>query len=105
MLVVISDLHLTDGTVGQSIPAGAFQIFAHRLRDMAVSASYRGGGGYRPIERIDVLLLGDVLDVIRSARWLGGDARPWDNPQSQAVAAMTARIVGDILTANSEAFG
>ena len=84
MLVIISDLHLTDGTVGQSIPAGAFQLFAPP-REVAVSASYRSGGNYRPVEQIDLLLLGDVLDVIRSARWLTGDAgrgtirnrRPW----------------------------
>jgi len=28
MLVIISDLHLTDGTSGETIAAGAFQIFA-----------------------------------------------------------------------------
>lgn len=102
MLVIVSDLHLTDGTVGQSIPPGAFQIFAHRLRDMAVSASYRAGGNYRPIGQIDLLLLGDVLDVIRSARWLGGEARPWHDPQSAAVAETTAKIVGDVVAANKE---
>ncbi|MCC7083375.1 MAG: hypothetical protein IT427_00030 [Pirellulales bacterium] len=100
MLVVISDLHLTDGTVGQSIPAGAFQLFAQRLREMAVAASFRTGGLYRPIEQIDLLLLGDVLDLIRSAQWLKGDVRPWHDPQSPAAAAVTAKIVTDVLAAN-----
>lgn len=104
MLVIISDLHLTDGTVGQSIPAGAFQIFAQRLRDMTISASYRAGGNYRPPQQVDLLLLGDTLDLIRSARWLTSDARPWDNLQSQPAAVMTARIVADVLAANARSF-
>ncbi len=102
MLVIVSDLHLTDGSVGQSIPAGAFQIFARRLRDLTVSASYRTGGSYRPVQQIDVLLLGDVLDLIRSAHWLTGDARPWHNAQTQPVVATTARIVGDMLVVNAQ---
>lgn len=102
MLVIISDLHLTDGTVGHSIPAGAFHIFAHRLRDLAIAASHRQDGRYRPIERIDLLLLGDVLDLIRSAHWLAGDVRPWSDPRSPHMAAMVAQIVQSTLATNAE---
>ncbi len=58
MLVIISDLHLTDGTSGASLPAGAFEIFGERLRDLARRASYRADGSYRPIERLDLLAVG-----------------------------------------------
>ena len=57
MLVIISDLHLTDGTSGATISAGAFEVFAERLQDLACAASYRADGSYRPIEQLDVLLL------------------------------------------------
>ena len=35
MLVIISDLHLGDGTTAESIPASAFYLFAKRLRQDA----------------------------------------------------------------------
>ena len=79
MLVIISDLHLTDGTSGQTIKENAFRIFSERVRDMALDASFRQDNTYRPVERIDILLLGDILDVIRSTDWLeeGATARPY----------------------------
>src|SRR5436190_193437 len=43
MLVVISDLHLGDGTTAASIPATAFYLFAKRLRQDAHFASMRFG--------------------------------------------------------------
>jgi len=49
MIVFISDIHLTDGTSGQTIKAGAFRAFAERLRDLAYDASWRTGGKYAPI--------------------------------------------------------
>ncbi len=70
MLVIISDLHLTDGTSGETISAGAFRVFRQRLRDLAYDASKRADGTYRPIEEMDILLLGDVFDLIRSTKWL-----------------------------------
>ena len=81
MLVIVSDLHLTDGTSGRTIKENAFRLFADRVRDMAFGASWRRGGSYRPVERVDILLLGDILDVLRSAAWLEGDhgTRPWSD--------------------------
>ena len=102
MLVIISDLHLTDGSTGNSLPTGAFQLFVERLEDLAVGASWRLDGTYRPIDRLDVVLLGDFLDIIRSARWLQSDVRPWDDPHSPAAVAMISRITADILRQNQE---
>lgn len=101
MLVVISDLHLTDGSSGATISPGAFTVFAEGLQDLAVSASKRADGRYRPIESIDLVLLGDVLDVIRSSRWLTDAAvRPWDNPQRPDYAQLVSTITADILRHN-----
>lgn len=101
MLVIISDLHLTDGSSGATISPGAFEIFAERLQDLAVAASRRLDGAYRPIDRIDVLLLGDVLDVIRSSRWaMFDEIRPWGDPRRPEFADIVGRITGDILRQN-----
>jgi len=105
MLVIISDLHLTDGTSGTTISPGAFQIFAERLRELAIGASWRTSGEYRPIERLDLLLLGDVLDVIRSARWsLSDEIRPWSDPDNREYQQVVGQITADILASNEESF-
>ena len=100
MLVVISDLHLTDGTSGATISAGAFHLLAERMADLAMAASHRADGAYRPIERIDLLLLGDVLDVIRSTRWLEGGVRPWDPPHAAELVEKISTVTDDILARN-----
>lgn len=69
MLVIISDLHLGDGTTAASIPSSAFYLFAKRLRQDAHFASLRRGK-YRPIEELDVILLGDIIDPLHSTKWL-----------------------------------
>ena len=69
MLVIISDLHLGDGTTAASIPASAFYLFAKRLRQDAHFASMRNGK-YRPIQELDVILMGDIIDPLHSTKWL-----------------------------------
>ncbi|MBL9122080.1 MAG: hypothetical protein JNG90_00500 [Planctomycetaceae bacterium] len=105
MLVIISDLHLTDGTSGQTISSGAFDIFYERLVDLAINASWRVDGKYRPIDRFEIVLLGDVLDVIRSSRWGTQNAvRPWTSPQQPEFVNIVTQITGDILRQNDRAF-
>jgi UDP-2,3-diacylglucosamine pyrophosphatase LpxH len=100
MLAIISDLHLCDGTSGSTISPGAFVIFAERLRELAFAASFRSDGRYRPVAQVDLVLLGDVLDVIRSARWLEGASRPWDTPHDGPLAGTVGKITSDILEHN-----
>lgn len=102
MLVIVSDLHLTDGTTGPVLDTGAFSIFTERLQEMALRASWRADGRYRPLERLDVVLLGDVLDITRSTRWLDTNSRPWGDMQSSAVTEAVAGIVDEILVKNQE---
>lgn len=102
MLVIISDLHLTDGTSGASISPGAFEIFADRLQELATAAGWRPGGRYQPIERLDLVLLGDILDVIRSSRWLQTDVRPWSGQEPRLCETVT-QITDAILRHNEPA--
>lgn len=102
MLVIVSDLHLTDGSSGETIPTGAFRCFRERLRDLAYDASWRADGKYRPIEELHVLLLGDILDVIRSEKWLTGEMRPWSDTDNSQFAATIKGITADILMNNKD---
>ena len=109
MLVVISDLHLTDGTSGETISPRAFRIFRQRLSDLAYDASWREDGKYKPIDGLDLILLGDIFDPIRSSRWIFDEAgrfsevRPWDDPASQPFVDQIRRITRAILQHNREA--
>ncbi len=101
MLVIVSDLHLTDGTCGPSTSPGAFQIFAERIRDMAEAGSWRSSSRYQPISHLDVVLLGDILDPARSAQWLARpNTRPWQNPHDAEFVGLLSKITTDILEHN-----
>lgn len=108
MLVIISDLHLTDGTCGETVPTDAFYTFIHQLRLMAYNASWRSDGRYRPLQRLDLLLLGDVLDLIHSTLWLEEadgtpvDVRPWHDLHAPEVVARVKHITLRVLEHNAE---
>jgi hypothetical protein len=103
MLVIISDLHMTDGTSGPSLDGGVFQLFTERLHDLALRASWRTDGSYRPIEQLDLLLLGDVFDLVNSNRWLQSSVRPWHDTASPPFIETVSTIVDDIVTHNRTA--
>jgi UDP-2,3-diacylglucosamine pyrophosphatase LpxH len=100
MLVIASDLHLNDGSAGSLLGAGAAELLIDRACELAWRASWRADGSYSPLERLDLVLLGDTLDITRSARWLQGQTRPWTDPQSPAAIETTGLIVDDILRKN-----
>lgn len=101
MLVLASDLHLNDGTTGDTLSPGAIELFAGRLQELAVAASWRADGTYRPIDAIDLVLLGDVFDLLRSTRWnTRSGVRPWSNPHAPEFIDQIGRISADILAHN-----
>lgn len=109
MLVIISDIHLTDGTSGETIRTGAFRAFRERLRDLAYDASWRPDpnlprGRYVPVEELHLVLLGDILDVIRSSKWCDALAavRPWGATGDPRFVRTVEEITGDILRVNKE---
>lgn len=114
MLVIISDLHLTDGTSGELIDEKAFRIFRNRVNDMAYDASWRCGsdkrdkskGFYEPLKRLDILLLGDIIDMIRSEKWNGVPEvnMPWTSDRSDAFFAQLSEIAAGALEKNKKSF-
>lgn len=108
MLIIISDLHLRDGSTADSISASAFRLFARRLAETARLASIRKDGKYRPIEQIDLLLLGDVIDTIHSTSWLDTSPtdptyiRPWSDHTNPLYAEKLMQVTKGILEHNEE---
>ena len=73
MLVFLSDVHLTDGSSGTQIAPRAFKKFCDLLVNII------GDPSQTKIHQVEVVLLGDIFDVIRSDLWLR-DANKIDHP-------------------------
>jgi UDP-2,3-diacylglucosamine pyrophosphatase LpxH len=105
MLVIFSDTHLTDGTSGRTVNARAFRLFRERLCDLAYQASWRKDGTYKPVEEITLLLMGDILDMIRSTQWLNAeDVRPWNNSDDPSFVQVVLSLTEAVLKHNVAAF-
>jgi UDP-2,3-diacylglucosamine pyrophosphatase LpxH len=108
MLAIISDLHLGDGTTANSISPTAFDLFSNRLNESARYASFRRDGTYKPIEQLDLLLMGDILDPLHSTLWLNtapgaiNYTRPWTATDSPYFAQTLAETTQAILDGNRE---
>ena len=108
MLVISSDIHLGDGTTANSISPTAFELFSDRLRETAYYGSFRPDGSYRPIETLDLLLMGDILDPLHSTLWLNTSpgaqnyTRPWTDINSQSFANTVAETTRAIIDLNRE---
>lgn len=100
MLLVISDLHLTDGSATSTLHPGAMHLFIQQVRDLAERAGWRTNGRYQPIDRLDLVLLGDTFDIINSNRWLETGCRPYGTTTTPEIAQVTADIVDEILRQN-----
>lgn len=107
MLVIISDIHLGDGTTANSISPSAFHLFSNRLSETAYLASFRKDGSYRPIESLDLLLMGDILDPLHSTLWLDTEletpdyTRPWTESSSPLFARKLSETTNAIINEKS----
>jgi UDP-2,3-diacylglucosamine pyrophosphatase LpxH len=110
MLVIISDLHLSDGSSGETVHQGTLRVFRERLRALAYAASWRADGRYRPIEAFDIVLLGDILDVLRSSKWFeetvgnSSQVRPWNACTTEPFVTKIQKITEGILAHNEVFF-
>jgi UDP-2,3-diacylglucosamine pyrophosphatase LpxH len=112
MLVILSDVHLTDGSSGTTINLAAFNKFRLILQDIIGDKPKEYG-----IDKIHLLLLGDIFDVIRSSEWLREDKqktaapiRPWSPETAQdgdkrTLKDYVEKIVADIIRQNRAAIG
>jgi len=93
MLVFASDIHLTDGSSGTTIDPRAFDKFGRSLEDII------GDPKTSKIQEVEIVLLGDIFDVIRSDFWL----RPANN-KSQPIRPWSPATDTDSAGRNLEAY-
>lgn len=71
MLVLVSDLHLTDGSTARNVDPEAFTLMASLIRDTAARRGAR---------EVHLVLLGDIFDLVRTDYWLRQGIPPDDRP-------------------------
>jgi len=82
MLVIISDLHFTDGTTSNwskgidlfNIPPKAFRLFISKISNIVERR--------KSIENVTFIYNGDIFDLLRTETWFGltDDSHPWSVP-------------------------
>jgi UDP-2,3-diacylglucosamine pyrophosphatase LpxH len=108
MLLAISDLHLTDETVSDAEVTG--RALETVLNDLASSAEAHNRHGGAPIDELEVLLLGDMFDLLRTSYWsqIPESECPWaielidgdgTSPAAARVVAHAGAILDGILAA------
>jgi UDP-2,3-diacylglucosamine pyrophosphatase LpxH len=97
MLVIISDIHLCDGSAFPvHVDPRAFRLLLSEIYELA-RASRRGARSWH----VDLVLLGDVFDLLRTERWfvdrqgreVPPSARPWGDPTCLTAAQPAAETL------------
>lgn len=94
MLVCSANWLLPDGSLTRPVAGAEVAAFLRDIAVLAGRAGFRRDGSYRPIERVDFVFAGDMLDLLSSDRW-SEDVRPWDG--TRASAEVTTMIAADCL--------
>jgi len=94
MLLFVSDLHLTDRKERSSFST---DIFVRRLEEVLQAAVAEG------VTKIELVLLGDILEMLKSKQWLADNVRPWE-PLTTQHENTVAKIANDIFDSNADFF-
>jgi len=84
MVIFISDLHLTDGTFdfGNMVHDTSAEAFKMFWDDILRIVEANASEGFN-IKKIQVVLLGDILELRTTARWMNVKTRPWSEKPNQ----------------------
>jgi UDP-2,3-diacylglucosamine pyrophosphatase LpxH len=96
LCVSVSDIHLTDGTVGfQNLSDKAWRNFYQSLLQRC--NSYH-------IEELLFVLDGDIVDMIRSGKWAENNIYPWEREREEEFSSIVEQILKDIVEKQHVAF-
>lgn len=90
MIVLLSDIHLSDCTPRSTVDVGRL---INRLSEITQEAQKNR------VDKLTVVLLGDIFDLLKSTQWLVHDVRPWDQCTDIHV-GVVAGILDSILSSN-----
>jgi len=98
MIVVLSDLHFSEAQSTQigstrfnrNLPSEAYEAYFSEMNQYAKA---------NQVEKIDLVLAGDILEISRSGIWLEGEHRPYINNDDVQVGSDVEMIILKILDA------
>ena len=87
--VSISDIHLTDGTVGfQNLSNYTWDAFYGTIRQHCINYH---------IDEVVLVLDGDIVDMIRSSKWAENNIYPWQRKKTVEFSSVVNTIIKDIV--------
>lgn len=94
MIILLSDLHLTDCAPRSTADVARL---INQLFELTLEAQKKR------VEKLTVVLLGDIFEVLKSMQWLVNDIRPWE-PSTDVHVGVVAGILDSILASNQAFF-
>ncbi|WP_438862871.1 hypothetical protein [Neptunicella sp.] len=96
LCVCVSDIHLTDGTVGfQNLSQHAWQLFYNSILERCKNYY---------IDEVLFVLDGDIIDMIRSSRWAEKGIYPWERERTAEFSEVVNLIIREIVEQQHVAF-
>ncbi|NOQ77750.1 MAG: hypothetical protein GQ475_08190 [Methylococcaceae bacterium] len=96
LCVTLSDIHLTDGTVGlQNLRIEVWDAFYISIKSRCKKYG---------IEELVFVLDGDVIDMIRTSKWAENGIYPWERSRKAEFSKVVQDIVKDIVDTEHKAF-
>ncbi|PPD34130.1 MAG: hypothetical protein CTY18_08925 [Methylomonas sp.] len=93
LCISFSDVHFTDGSVGdQSSEISVWHEVFQRIKNLCTT--------YR-IEELTIILAGDSIDIVRSAKWASKEVYPWERDHPEYTGVLRA-IMNDIIIRHAE---
>lgn len=89
LCVSVSDIHLTDGTVG-------YQNLSNAIWDAFYDSLSQQCNRYH-INELVLVLDGDIVDMIRSSKWAENKIYPWERERTNEFSAVVNAIIKDIV--------
>ncbi|MBU4321362.1 MAG: hypothetical protein KJ739_09800 [Nitrospinae bacterium] len=103
MLIIVSDMHLTDGTLAPPVSKESFQLFVTEVEKIVNNSK----------NKVELIFLGDIFDLLRSKHWLGQrieekwverKVRPWSLTNGGPVGTVLQNIFDGIIKNYGEYF-
>lgn len=91
MIIIVSDLHLTDTIERSTLNEGSFFESLNHVVTDAVS---------KGITDLRLVLLGDVFEILKSEKWLEAKVRPWEKSDSRH-SVVVEKIFDGIISSNA----
>lgn len=96
MCVSVSDIHLTDGSVGyQNLGSETWTAFYYAIKQRCINYA---------IEEVTFVLDGDIVDMIRTDKWARAGIYPWQRDQTAEFSSIVNALIKEVIDHHQDFF-